>query len=94
MPNQQEEVPAERGTFGLPKPQGWPLDRAVSLMAGAIVLTTLILGRAHSSRWRILTGFAGANLLLNAIVGWCPASLLMHRLGVPTAAERAQDLAA
>ncbi|WP_407685352.1 YgaP-like transmembrane domain [Mycobacterium sp. HUMS_1102779] len=35
----------------------------------------------------ILTGFVGVNLLLDTAVGWCPTSLPLHRLGVPTAAE-------
>ena len=39
----------------------------------------------------VLTGFVGANLLLDAAVGWCPTSLLLHRVGILTAAERSQD---
>lgn len=35
----------------------------------------------------ILTGFAGVDLLLDAAMGWCPTSLLLHRTGVPTVAE-------
>jgi hypothetical protein len=74
----------------MPKPQGWTIERLVNLMAGTMVLISLALGRKVSSRWRILTGFVGANLLLDAAVGWCPTSVLLHRLGIPTAAERAQ----
>jgi hypothetical protein len=77
------------GPFGMPKPQGWPIERIISLMAGIVVIISLILGCEVSKRWKYLTGFVGANLLLDAIVGWCPSSLLLHRLGVPTAAERA-----
>jgi hypothetical protein len=88
--DQQIQPPMERGAFGMPKPQGWTIERIVNLMAGAVVLATLALGRAHSSRWRLLTGFVGANLLLDAVKGWCPMSVLLHRLGMPTAAERAQ----
>lgn len=85
------EVPALMGrpAFGLPKPHGWTLERTLHLMAGTAVLSTLALGRAHSPRWRVVTGFVGANLLLDAAVGWCPTSLLLHRLGIPTAGERA-----
>ncbi|MGF2943931.1 YgaP-like transmembrane domain [Mycobacterium sp. Lab-001] len=36
----------------------------------------------------ILTGFVGVNLLLDTAMGWCPTSLLLHRTGVPAAAER------
>jgi hypothetical protein len=90
MQNQQQQAFMPRGAFGMPKPQGWTIERLVNLMAGTMVLTTLALGRKVSSRWRILTGFVGANLLLDAAVGWCPTSVLLHHLGIPTAAERAQ----
>jgi hypothetical protein len=79
----------ERAGFGIPRARVWTLERVVNLLAGLVVLVSLVLGREHSARWRILTGFVGANLLLNAMVGWCPASLLLHRLGIPTATERA-----
>lgn len=73
----------------MPRPQGWTIERLVSLMAGGMILFTLTLGRTRSPRWRLLTGFVGANLLLDAAVGWCPTSLVLHRLGIRTAAERA-----
>ncbi|MGH3970824.1 MAG: YgaP family membrane protein [Mycobacterium sp.] len=80
--------PIERTAFGMPRPQGWPLERIVGLMAGTVVLVSLTLGRRHSDRWRILTGLAGANLMLSAVAGWCPMSVVLHRLGVSTATER------
>lgn len=79
----------QTGMFDMPKPQGWTIERVISLMAGAVVLVTLILGRESSRRWRLLTGFVGVNLIMDAIVGWCPSSVVLHHLGVPTAAERA-----
>jgi hypothetical protein len=30
-----------------------------------------------------MTGLIGSNLILQAVAGWCPASLLVRRLGVP-----------
>jgi hypothetical protein len=29
-----------------------------------------------------------ANLILNGFAGWCPGSVIVHKLGVPTASER------
>lgn len=89
MQTNQCTAPLEQGAFGMPRLRGWTLERAIHLLAGSVVLVTLGLGREHSARWRILTGFVGANLLLDAAVGWCPTSVLLHRLGLPTAAERA-----
>jgi hypothetical protein len=36
-----------------------------------------------------MTVAIGANLILRAIVGWCPSSLALRRLGVPEAWETA-----
>lgn len=66
---------------------GWPLERAVILLAGAATLATLGLGRAYDPRWRILTGVIGGNLVLQAAVGWCPASVGLHMLGLRGARE-------
>ncbi|QHE74137.1 YgaP-like transmembrane domain [Rhodococcus sp. WAY2] len=63
--------------------RGWTIERAVPLPAGTMVLASAALTLALSSWWLLLTGFVGANLLLFGAVGWCPASLLLHRLGVP-----------
>lgn len=85
--DQLDQLSIERGEFGMPKPQGWPIERISGLMAGAFVLTSLALGRRLSSRWRIFTAFVGANLILDAVRGWCPMSVLLHRLGVASTAE-------
>jgi len=69
----------------------WSLERSVSAIAGSVVIASLVLGRTHSSRWRLLTAFVGANLVLNGFVGWCPTSLLLHRLGIPREAELATE---
>ena len=79
----------ERGAFGIPKPQGWTIERIVSLMAGVMILITQIVRSDRSNIPRIFAGWVGANLVLNAVAGWCPASVVLHRLGFPTAAERA-----
>ncbi|WP_016881488.1 MULTISPECIES: DUF2892 domain-containing protein [unclassified Rhodococcus (in: high G+C Gram-positive bacteria)] len=63
--------------------RSWTIERAVPLLAGIMVLASIALTLAFSSWWLLLTGFVGANLLLFSAVGWCPASLLLHRLGVP-----------
>ncbi len=66
----------------LPRHDGWSVERAVPMMAGAVVLGSLALGRTVSPKWRGLTAFAGGNLVMYATVGWCPASLAMHMLGL------------
>ncbi|MEV0298332.1 DUF2892 domain-containing protein [Nocardia sp. NPDC050710] len=69
----------------LPRHHGWTIARVVPLLAGLFVLISTALAAAVSPWWLILTGFVGANLLLYSAVGWCPATLLLQRFGVPAA---------
>jgi hypothetical protein len=48
-----------------------------------MILLSVALTASVSTWWLLLTAFVGVNLLLFAVVGWCPASLLMRRLGLP-----------
>jgi hypothetical protein len=66
----------------LPRHHGWPIARVVPLLAGTFVLISALAAAVFSPWWLILTGFVGANLLLYSAVGWCPATLLLARLGV------------
>lgn len=65
----------------------WPLEKVLNLLAGTVVVSSLALGRRGSPRWRLLTAFVGSNLLLSGVVGWCPASLLLHRIGFRSRCE-------
>lgn len=76
----------EDSTTGQPR---LPLEKVLNLLAGSVVLTSLTLARRGRPRWRVLTGFVGANLLLSGVVGWCPTSLLLHRLGLRSTCELA-----
>ncbi|NUP27462.1 MAG: DUF2892 domain-containing protein [Nocardia sp.] len=66
-----------------PRPSRWTIDRIVPLLAGILVLAGTALAAVFSPWWLILTTLVGANLLLYSAVGWCPATLLMARLGIP-----------
>ncbi|WP_405182753.1 DUF2892 domain-containing protein [Nocardia sp. NBC_01377] len=72
----------------LPRHQGWSIPRVVPLLAGFVVLVGTLLAATVSPWWLLPTGFAGANLVLYGTLGWCPASLLMARLGLPTSVNR------
>jgi hypothetical protein len=69
--------------------RAWPIERLVVLLAGSVTLLTLLLGRHHDPRWRLMTGFIATNLVAQATIGWCPASLFMRRLGFRRAIDRA-----
>ncbi len=51
-----------------PRDHRWTIERVVPLLGGTLVLGSLVLGNTHSSRWRTLTGFVGANLALYGTV--------------------------
>ncbi|WP_040786478.1 YgaP family membrane protein [Nocardia pneumoniae] len=64
----------------------WTIARLVPLLAGTLVLLSTALTLTVSPWWSTVTALVGANLLLYSAVGWCPASLLMARLGIPAGA--------
>ncbi|WP_377451350.1 YgaP-like transmembrane domain [Rhodococcoides fascians] len=63
---------------------GWPIERIVPALAAGVTATGLALGELHAPQWRLLSAFAAANLALYAAVGWCPASALLTKAGVPS----------
>ncbi len=58
------------------------LDRAVLAFAGAMILASLALAHFVSPRWLWLTAFVGLNLVQASITGFCPAAIVLRRLGV------------
>ncbi|WP_054814071.1 YgaP family membrane protein [Nocardia arizonensis] len=66
-----------------PRTREWTIERIVPLLAGALTLAGTALAAMLSPWWLLLSALVGANLLLYSAVGWCPATLLMARLGVP-----------
>lgn len=71
-----------------PRHQGWTVERLVPLMGGSMVLASAALAAAVSPWWLLLTGFVGANLVFYSAVGWCPASLIMEKVGLERASCR------
>jgi len=56
--------------------------------AGAMVLLSVILTTWVHPLFVWLTVFVGANLFQSAFTGFCPAAMVMHRLGIRTERER------
>lgn len=57
------------------------VDRLVLAIAGTLVLASVVLATLVSAWWLLLAGFVGANLLQASITGFCPAAVLLRRLG-------------
>ncbi len=58
------------------------LERAVTAFAGVMVLVSVALTQWVSPNWWWLTAFIGFNLLQSSFTGFCPAAIVMRRLGV------------
>ncbi len=62
-------------------------ERGVRIMAGTFVLLSLGLGVEGSPifaspNWLWFTAFVGANLLQSGFTGFCPAEIVMRKLGL------------
>lgn len=58
------------------------LDRAVQAFAGVMVLISVLLTRFVDPDFFWLTIFIGVNLFQSSLTGFCPAALVMKKLGV------------
>lgn len=59
------------------------LDRAVLAFAGVMILASVALAHFVSPMWLWLTAFVGLNLLQASFTGFCPAALVLRKMGVP-----------
>ena len=64
------------------------VERALRLMAGAVILLSMGLAKLHSPNWYYLTAFVGLNLLQSAFTNWCPAMAVFRKLGLKQAENR------
>jgi hypothetical protein len=58
------------------------VDRAVFAFAGVMILASLLLAHYVSPYWLALTAFVGLNMLQAAFTGFCPAAMILAKLGV------------
>jgi hypothetical protein len=60
------------------------VERYVRVIAGTLILTSLLLAHLHSPQWLWFTAFVGANLLQSGFTKWCLMCDILRKLGVPT----------
>ena len=58
------------------------IDRAVLLLAGTMVVASVLLATLVSGWWLLLTAFVGLNLMQSSVTGFCPAASVFRRLGL------------
>jgi hypothetical protein len=70
-------------TMYLAQTQRWTMERVIRVMAGTLVLGGSALGFFVAPAWLLLPALVAVNLLVFSVTGFCPAAVVMHRLGVP-----------
>ena len=58
------------------------VERGLRLMAGIFILLSLALGYWISPYWYLFTAFVGLNLFQSGLTLWCPAMLVLKKLGL------------
>lgn len=58
------------------------LDKAIFRFAGGMVLASLALAHFIHPAWLWLTAFVGLNMLQASFTGFCPAAMILKRLGL------------
>lgn len=58
------------------------INEALRMIAGAIVLISVILAVTVNIQWLWLTAFVGLNLLQSSFTRWCPMIVLLRKLGL------------
>jgi len=65
------------------------VERALLVFAGTIVLLSVLLTHYVHPNFVWLTVFVGANMVQSAFTGFCPAVMVMKKLGMKTEAQQA-----
>lgn len=58
------------------------VDRLVPGAAAVMIFVSIALVATLGPWWLLLTGFVAANLAFYAYAGWCPASLILEKVGM------------
>jgi hypothetical protein len=69
-------------------------ESVIRIFASTMILVSLALGAPaspifHSTYWLWLTAFVGVNLFQFGFTGFCPLNVILKKLGVRTAEQRA-----
>ncbi len=58
------------------------VNRALRLIAGIVIIVSLLLAVYVNKNWLWFTGFVGLNLLQSAFTDWCPAMYILRKMGL------------
>jgi hypothetical protein len=58
------------------------VERSLRLIAGSLVMLSVVLGLSVNANFLWFTLFVGANLFQSAFSNWCPMMTILRRAGV------------
>ena len=58
------------------------LENAIRILAGTMVLISIVLAHWVSQWWLLLVAFVSLNLIQSAFTGFCPAANIFRKLGI------------
>ncbi len=65
------------------------MENAIRILAGTMVLASLGLSHWFNTwNWLWLAAFVGVNLIQSAFTGFCPAEIILGKLGVGKSGDR------
>lgn len=57
------------------------LNNALRLIAGIMIIVSLLLQTYHDPKWIYFTAFIAVNLIQSAFTSWCPMITLLRKFG-------------
>ena len=58
------------------------VNEGLRLIAGLVVLASVVLAYTVSQYWLLLTAFVGLNLVQSAFTRWCPMMVILRKAGL------------
>ena len=58
------------------------VERALRLIAGILLLVSVLLAHFVSPWWLLFTAFIGLNLLQSGFTNWCPMMTILQKAGL------------
>ena len=56
------------------------IENSIRMLAGSMIVLSLVLYYFVSPYWLLLTGFVGLNLLQSSVTKFCPAEIIIKKL--------------
>lgn len=57
------------------------IENGIRVLAGTMVLAGVVMARVVHENWILLSAFVGVNLIQSAFTGFCPATVVLRKLG-------------